>query len=230
MAPPSFASTSIVLLVASVLLLVLPRSAHAAANFGGLAFYNDSACTVPYNPATLPGINATYTAWSSLPASAVTTAVQLYNASFTVPCVARPLPSFPLVASGEYACWNTDANHTRGFVAAEWIAAGCNDAAGAITFPFQAFSFAGPGTATCVPGTVAAFITDAQGNITGSSSNDAVWATFTCSGASLLPSSSSSTGSASNGSHNGSGAVRLRVSAALGLLGALAVVLLASMW
>ena len=226
---PSASSASAgVVLLAAVLLLALPGSAHAAANFGGLAFYNDSACSVPYSPTALPGVNATYTAWSALPASAVINAVQLYNASFTAPCIAKPLPSFPVVASGEYACWNTEANRTRGFVAAEWIAAGCNDVAGAVAFPFQAFSFQGAQGGACVPGTVAAFIMDAQGNITGTSRNDAVWATFTCAGAGSLPSlsSSSSTGSASNGSHNGGGAVRLSGSAVVGLLGALATVLL----
>ena len=225
------------LFIAAGLALLASTSVRAAGNFANLAFFSDAACTVPFNPSTIPGINATYTAWSSLPVASVANTVQLIN-GFEPPCTAKPLPAFPVVASGEYACWNTEANRTRGFAAGEWMHAGCGDTTADL--PFQEFFFSGPDTQSCVNGEVVAFIQDAQGNLTSGSITNQTWATFSCSGASPPLSSSStaaaggnglssSTGSASasggNGNHNGSGAVRLSASAVVGLL-ALALALL----
>ena len=236
------ASAGMALLVASVVALLASTSVRAAGNFGGLAFFSDAACTVPFNPSSVAGVNATYTQWSSLPASVVANAVQLNNGSFEPPCAAKPLPAFPVVASGEYACWNTEpANRTRGFVAAEWVRAGCGDATA--DFPFQEFFFSAPDTQSCVPGEVFEFVQDAQGNVISGAVNNQTWATFSCGGASAALSSSStaaaggnsppsSTGSASNtggnGNHNGSGAVRLSASVLVSLVVLLLAALFAS--
>ena len=138
MAPRRF-MWSLALVLAAPLLVVhsARQSAHAdgggGGSFHGLAFYSDANCSVAWDPSAVAGVNATNTAWRSLPASAfvVLPAFNLSDHdSGSALCTANPLPAWPLVASGEYACWNDDpATGTRDFGAAEFVLPGCDTTA-----------------------------------------------------------------------------------------------------
>ena len=198
------------------LLALSTRSVYAAGDFAQLAFWSDAACTVSFNPSAINGINATFTAWPILPTSSVAHTVNFTG--FEPPCVANPLPSFPIVRSAQYACWNSEPiNNTRGFVTGEYVQANCD--APANGFPFQAFSFIGPQGSNCVPGSILVVVQDAQGNAISGSLNQ-TWATFSCSSAG---GGGSNNGSSSN---NGSGPVRSSSSALIGLLVLLVALLL----
>ena len=181
-----FFTAALVLALAAPLLSASSgqHSAHAdGGSFHGLAFYSDANCSVAWDPSTVAGVNATYTAWTSLPSSAF---VVLPAFNFTdhdsggPPCIANPLPAYPLVASGEYACWNDDpSTGTRGFGAAEFMLPGCDTTAAQNT-QFQRFLFSGPHDAACVAGYVATRIQTAQGRTISRGASRTVYATWTC--------------------------------------------------
>ena len=212
----STAATGIILLVASFL---CQATLFVTADFGSLAFWSDPACTVSFDPSSLRGINKTFTAWPTLPFTSVAHTVNITNTAFEPPCIANPLPTFPIVSSADYACWNTEpVNNTRGFVTQEYVRPNCDSTVNAI--PFQWFVFIGPQSSSCVAGSILVFLQDGSGNVFNGTVDRTVWASFTCSSVSSL--SSSSTGSAGantggNGS-NGSGSVVVSVSGFVGLL------------
>ena len=184
--------------LACLLFLASSLSVHAG-GLSGLAFYSDPACTVSFSPTSIPGVNTTYTQWSSVD-FVIENALNLSAPDAYPPCQANPLPAFPFVASGEYGCFNDEVNdHSRGFGAAEYVLPGCDRTAAQLV-QFQLFFFQGPQGSTCAPGQIITNIQTAQGEVFGGASNRSVYATFTC-------------------TNNGSGAVRLGVSGVGGLLG-----------
>ena len=168
------------LAVACLLLLVACSLCVHAGRLSGLAFYSDPACTVAFSPTSIAGVNATYTAWSSVD-FVIENALNLSAPNAYPPCQASPLPAWPLVQSGEYGCFTDEVNdHSRGFGAAEYVLPGCDRTAAHLQ-QFQVFFLRGAQGSTCAPGQILTHVQTAQGQVLGGASNSSVYATFTCS-------------------------------------------------